>query len=140
MDGSECLADRVRPKDGTNRQPCNWFHGGRCLMSPSPTRRCSCSWHTCRGLQHPPSPYKQWELCRYPVLSSIPVDENRERTVDSNQRTIRRIWRNKGASLRSGHLASDGQRLPSVDHPGCHIPSCRLFICVQRHIRCRLNE
>ena len=87
----------------------------------------------CSGLKHLPSPCGQWELCWYPILSSILADENRERTANSNQCTAHRIWRNKGASPKSGHSTSDSRRLPSADHQWYPIPSCWLFICIQCH-------
>ena len=121
---SERPTNRVCSKNGTNYQPCNRIHKGRCLTTPSPTRQCTCNQHTHRGLQHTPSPYRQRELCRYLILPSILANEDRERTVNSNQRTTRRIQRNKGASPWSSHPASNGQRLPSVDFQGCHILGC----------------
>ena len=55
--------------------------------------------------------------------------------VDPDERSSRRLWRNKGAPLRCNHIVRSGRRLPTTDQQGRNVPGGRLFICLQCYPR-----
>ena len=101
------------------------------MTSSPPTRRCTGRQHTDRRLQHAQGVGRQWKLGRYPILSNIPADGNQQGTIDPDERSSRRFWRNKGAPPRRNHIIHSGRRPPTADHQGCDIPSGRLLVCLQ---------